>query len=746
MKRSIVLLACWGFPVFTLLASLAANGQTHFRFTSNTGNNATVAVPTSASPSIGGAGLAAGDEIGAFTPDGLCSGAVVWNGSNAVITVWGDNDQTAAIDGMRAGEQVSYRVWQQSTSTEYNSVNVTYLQGDGSYSANAIYALASFNAVVPPAVPQLLSPADAAANITTSPTLSWSAASRATSYRIQVSTSASFSTAVVDDSTLATTSRQVGPLTNNSTFFWRVNARNSGGTSAWSNVRSFTTVPVPPPAPALASPANNSAGLATTLSLHWNASTGASSYHLQLSTSSSFSAGALLVDSDLPGTSLQVGPLANGTKHYWRVNAGNAGGTSGYSSVWNFTTIGATITHRIVAGQGWNMVSSFVQPSSSNLDTICLSIRQNLVLMKNGAGQVYWPAFGINSIGSWNTHNGYQLYMQSADTMLMQGIAILPENSPIALIQGWNMVSYLRNSPMRVDSSLVSIAASIVLAKNNLGQIYWPAFGINTIGSMQPGAGYQLYVSQASTLSYPSDASASALPIAGGGDNTPGMTRAVVPKAHFAAASNTGNNASVAILADPGVDGAVPAPGDEIAAFTPAGLCAGAVVWTGTNTALTIWGDDDQTPGIDGMREGEQISYRIWRQSTGTELANVHGTYAQGDGLYRKDGIYSIASLNAGAADAGNLKKSPGTFRLDQNYPNPFNPSTGISYSVPKKQFISLKVYNVLGGEVTTLVGKEQEPGTYTVAFDASQLASGVYFYRLATGAFVSVKRMTIMR
>jgi hypothetical protein len=365
--------------------------------------------------------------------------------------------------------------------------------------------------------------------------------------------------------------------------------------------------------------------------------------------------------------------------------------------------------------------------------------------MKNGAGQVYWPAYGINSIGSWNSHSGYQIYMQTADTMVLQGIVILPENSPVSLIQGWNMVSYLRSSPMRVDSSLVSIGSTLVLAKNNAGAIYWPAFGINSIGSMQPGAGYQIYVSQASTLSYPSDAQASSPSTISGGYTTQSPVSRALPLGHFSFAPRTGNNATVAIPASAST-GASLSSGDEIAAFTPGGLCAGAVVWTGANAAITVWGDDEQTPGVDGIREGEQISYHIWVQSSRTELTNVRAAYAQGDGLYKANGIFALSALHVNPAEAGDLGKPPGTSSLDQNHPNPFNPSTGISYSIPRKQFVSLKVYNLLGSEVTTLVGKEQEPGSYTVSFDAGQLASGVYFYRLSTGAYVSVKRMTVMK
>ena len=92
------------------------------------------------------------------------------------------------------------------------------------------------------------------------------------------------------------------------------------------------------------------------------------------------------------------------------------------------------------------------------------------------------------------------------------------------------------------------------------------------------------------------------------------------------------------------------------------------------------------------------------------------------------------------------------SFNLNQNYPNPFNPSTTISYSVPKSQFVELKVYNLLGQLATTLVNKQQNAGNYSVTFNANKLASGVYVYSLTassedgSSSFNSVKKMIVMK
>jgi hypothetical protein len=89
---------------------------------------------------------------------------------------------------------------------------------------------------------------------------------------------------------------------------------------------------------------------------------------------------------------------------------------------------------------------------------------------------------------------------------------------------------------------------------------------------------------------------------------------------------------------------------------------------------------------------------------------------------------------------------APKVFGLEQNFPNPFNPSTVINYSITHASNVVLKVYDILGGEVATLVTETKSPGSYSVIFNASALANGVYFYRLNAGQLSDVKRLTVMK
>ncbi len=189
----------------------------------------------------------------------------------------------------------------------------------------------------PPAAPVLLSPADGATGISTSPTLSWNASSGATSYRVQVSTSSGFATTVYDQS-VTTTSTTVAGLVAGTTYYWRVNASNSAGTSGWSTAWSFTTAAgSPPSAPTLSSPRNGATNVSKTPTLKWNASSGATSYRVQVSTSSSFTT-TVYDQAGITSTSVTLPQLNGRTTYYWHVSASNAYGTSAYSATWRFTT------------------------------------------------------------------------------------------------------------------------------------------------------------------------------------------------------------------------------------------------------------------------------------------------------------------------------------------------------------------------------------------------------------------------
>jgi len=104
--------------------------------------------------------------------------------------------------------------------------------------------------------------------------------------------------------------------------------------------------------------------------------------------------------------------------------------------------------------------------------------------------------------------------------------------------------------------------------------------------------------------------------------------------------------------------------------------------------------------------------------------------------VFNEDGVTSVREEH----------QLPNAFELQQNFPNPFNPSTSIQYAISSRQFVSLKVYDVLGNEIATLINEEKPAGSYEAEFDANGLSSGVYFYKLTAGDFIMAKKMILTK
>jgi hypothetical protein len=275
------------------------------------------------------------------------------------------------------------------------------------------------------AAPVLSAPAAGATGIASPATLQWGAVTGAQTYRLQVSTSASFATLVLDDSTLTEVSRNAGGLSANTVYYWRVNAKNASGTSAWSSQRSFTTVATLPGTPALRSPASNATAVSVYAWLTWGTVSGAAGYRLQLATDSGFAA-PLIHDSLLADTARSAGHLSGSTVHYWRVRAHNLAGAGAWSAIRRFTTgpvptapppapilsepaafsTGISLTPVL----SWNAVAEAyryrVQVSASPnfsgvvADDSSLTGLQKSIASLQGNTEYYWRVSGINAFGS----------------------------------------------------------------------------------------------------------------------------------------------------------------------------------------------------------------------------------------------------------------------------------------------------------------------------------------------------------
>ncbi|MBK7629196.1 MAG: T9SS type A sorting domain-containing protein [Ignavibacteriales bacterium] len=92
------------------------------------------------------------------------------------------------------------------------------------------------------------------------------------------------------------------------------------------------------------------------------------------------------------------------------------------------------------------------------------------------------------------------------------------------------------------------------------------------------------------------------------------------------------------------------------------------------------------------------------------------------------------------------MKRFQLNLNFEQNYPNPFNPTTKIKFAVPERSNVLIKIYDILGSEVATLINKEMDAGRYDVNFNANGYSSGIYLFRMEAGSYVSTKKMTLLK
>jgi photosystem II stability/assembly factor-like uncharacterized protein len=159
-----------------------------------------------------------------------------------------------------------------------------------------------------------------------------------------------------------------------------------------------------------------------------------------------------------------------------------------------------------------------------------------------------------------------------------------------------------------------------------------------------------------------------------------------------------------------------------------------------TTDAGTSWHEDTYLSGLT-TRDIVSISGADSNTAIALTVNDFNGDSQGADTTF----FLSVSSEPfVGVDDEENLTLSE--FRLEQNYPNPFNPSTRIEYKILHPGFVSLKVYDMLGNEITTLVNEEKNAGKYEISFDASGLTSGIYFYKLITNNFSETKKLVLMK
>jgi hypothetical protein len=484
-----------------------------------------------------------------------------------------------------------------------------------------------------------------------------------------------------------------------------------------------------PPTQYLASPPAGSNNQPVAPVLFWHPIPGVSSYQLQVSTDSTIATGLIVNDSTITDTSYQVHGLAYVTRYFWHVKAIGTGGA--FSLAWSFTTnVGPAATPMMASpmnGTAGLAVASidFAWQSAQGATTYRLQISTDSTFatgiafedstLSDTAKSVttlhtdrryYWHVLAKGPGGSGNFSSAW--FFETIKTAPLAASLVYPANGAssmqlIGLTFRWNNVLSATRYGFQLGADSTFATG---LFKNDTALVDTTRI----VNGLAAGTRYFWRVRARNS--------------AGWGGYSPAWAITTL----------------------------IPLPGQVALVSPPSGALATSdsttFIWhTTTPSATRYWFEislDSTFASFNNIDSTLTDTETVFRSMGGARWYywRVRGGDLGGWGPFSESrAIHRI--INAVAEQQSGL---PQAYRLEQNFPNPFNPSTRIRFSLPRASDARLDIYNLLGEKVATLLNEHMEPGYYTVTFDASALASGVYLYRLVTSTGALVQKMVLTK
>jgi len=600
-----------------------------------------------------------------------------------------------------------------------------------------------------PTEPQLLSPESGATGLSRSPSLSWSQVTDAETYTIQLSLSQTFDTLVNDLSGVGGTGMTVSGLDFETEYFWRVQAVNEAGAGGWSETRSFTTLDEPlaePGVPVLASPAAGATDVSRSPLLDWDVAANAAMYRLQVSTSQAFE--TLETDeTDIFESEFSVSGLDFETIYYWRVKAVNETGESGWSQTRLFTTLDEPLSAPSSPG--------LILPEANSTE---VSRSPELSWSTPADAETYRVQVSVTS--------GFGSPVVDLNNVSESGI--VAENLNYSTTYFWRVLaandagqsswSEIRSFTTREQPLLPPPAPQLVSPQSGSEEIS----SINhtfTWNDTEGAESYRLQFSVGNNSFSPS------IDI----ENINDISRTVEglePETTYLWRVQAANGAGSSDWSEIWffvTDEAAPLPSLPLANSTNVEL-APSFTWNSLNAKEYILQVNRANTGETVVEESvadttftvssELSPLTVYRWRVKAVRDSVEGEWGPSIAFTtgNPDGDSGNDDDNGDEDDGNDGDDGLGDNRdeeittIEQNYPNPFNPSTVIQFRLAEAQQVSLKIYNLAGQRVATLVSEPLSAGTHSRVFDAAGLASGIYFYRLITERNVFTKKMTLIK
>jgi Subtilase family/Secretion system C-terminal sorting domain len=393
----------------------------------------------------------------------------------------------------------------------------------------------------------------------------------------------------------------------------------------------------------------------------------------------------------------------------------------GIGSQVNMAVIDNQELELLIAGGRFEMISTPVVPDPLAVDVIFGDLT-TLQIVKQVDGGVYWPATSTNTIGDIDVTQGYRVFLSEDETLSLVGETIDIETEYSLTGGQWNWVGYPFLEAVDVSDALAVIEEDLIIILNDDGNVLWPSAGINTLGYLEPGVGYMVYVNEDVTFTF--------------SDGMQGLTIASNPRDYITnlqvlpdAPKSTGLPYIVKVSLS---ESLMNAGGSIVELYDGRTLVGKGAVVEGKDFAVVTAWQGIPSLNLSGFTPGSEIEARVLNG------ANIEiSSYNTGSAQY---GTNALASISLSSEDI------PVEFEVGAGYPNPFNPSITVPLSLPNAGEVKFSVYNILG-QVVFENSQQYVAGHHKYRFMAgSQMVSGVYFMKVEFGKNVSFNKIMLLK
>lgn len=379
----------------------------------------------------------------------------------------------------------------------------------------------------------------------------------------------------------------------------------------------------------------------------------------------------------------------------------------------------APLTQDIVLPLGWSAWSSYLTPAPMNVSDVMAPVVADMVVTQH-FGELFYPAYGINTMGMFSNNHGYLTKMAAEATLTISGNMADPT---ITLHTGWNMISVVQECSILAEGVFSNIDGFVIAWEPTGNGIYYPAGNLYTLTNLMPGKAYYVKVTEAGDYTYP------------GCEKSAGNV--------FSAPLRAANTTSWNDVTYTGINHVVVFDskatnslriGDMIGAFANQSVCAGLVEYTGANLGFTLFGNDMTTPAAEGFADGDVIAYKVFRAETGEEFTMdvVYSLDAPNSSTFATNGLSVITDLKLAPVSIGE-----NTLKNLSIYPNPSSGIFNIAVSGLDTE-INYVVMNAQGQEVYNgnLMESQQ--------LDLSSEAKGVYFIKFISDSVLRIEKLVV--